>query len=696
MWQANQTINNDRFLIQKVLGGGGFGIAFQALDRKHNQPVVIKTLNQHQQLQPGFDELQVKFVNEAMTLKGLSHPQIVKVHELIQEQGLWGMVMEYIDGQELAAYIEERGTLTESQALGYIEQVGKALIYTHQQKVIHRDIKPHNIMLRAGNLEAVLIDFGLAREFIDGKTLSMTNSRTPAYAPIEQYERHGRFGAYTDVYALAATLYHLLTGTPPLPANYRQLNYPLSPPSSLNPQVSKVIDAGIMWALELQPQDRPQSIEEFLQLLGLGIPAVASTGLMDAKAYFDRARQTELNDPQGALADYDRAIALDPNYRDAYFNRAFLKQPEFYNDLFGTLADYKDLQGALADYDRAIALDPNYPNVYFNRAMLKADNLNDLQGALADYNQLIALDPNFAYGYFAYYYRALLKKNHLNDPQGALADFNQAIALHPPYDVAYCDRALLKQYNLNDPHGALADYNQLIALDSNFAEAYYYRALLKKNHLNDPQGALADYNQIIALDPNDAEAYCNRALLKQYNLKDFQGALADFNQAIAFDPNYAAAYYARALLKRYNLKDFQGALTDFNQAIALDSNYTYAYYNRRLLEQDNPNDPQGALTEFNPAIDLDTTNKAAAYYARALLKQYNLKDFQGARADFNQAIALDPNYTYAYYNRALLKKDNLKDFHGAIADIKKAVQLFQAQGNTEWFNKALDLLRMLA
>jgi hypothetical protein len=69
MWQANQTINNDRFLIQKVLGGGGFGIAFQALDRKHNQPVVIKTLNQHQQLQPGFDELQVKFVKDCIDQK---------------------------------------------------------------------------------------------------------------------------------------------------------------------------------------------------------------------------------------------------------------------------------------------------------------------------------------------------------------------------------------------------------------------------------------------------------------------------------------------------------------------------------------------------------------------------------------------------------------------------------------------------
>jgi formylglycine-generating enzyme required for sulfatase activity len=276
MWQVNQTIKDGRFLIEQVLGGGGFGVAYRARDRKSNQQVVIKTLNQYQQNQPGFDELQEKFVNEAMTLKGLSHPHIVKVYELIEEGGLWGMVMEYLDGQELADYVLERGKLTEAEALGYIEQVGKSLIYTHQQQVIHRDIKPHNIMLRKGNREAVLIDFGLARGFIDGKTLTMTNAKTPAYAPIEQYESQGHFGAYTDVYALAATLYHLLTGTPPLPSNYRQLNYPLSPPSSLNPDLSQVVSAGIMRGMELHRQARPQTIEEFLQLLGLGTPAILS------------------------------------------------------------------------------------------------------------------------------------------------------------------------------------------------------------------------------------------------------------------------------------------------------------------------------------------------------------------------------------------------------------------------------------
>jgi formylglycine-generating enzyme required for sulfatase activity/predicted Ser/Thr protein kinase len=663
MWQANQTIKDGRFLIQKVLGGGGFGVAFQALDRKHNHPVVIKTLNQHQQLQPGFDALQEKFVNEAMTLKGLSHPHIVKVYELIQEQRLWGMVMEYIDGQELAEYLEERGALTEAEALNYIEQVGKALIYTHQQKVIHRDIKPHNIMLRAGNREAVLIDFGLAREYIDGKTLTMTNSLTQAYAPIEQYDRQGHFGPYTDVYALAATLYHLLTGTPPLPSNYRQLNYPLSPPTSLNPQISQVVAAGIMGGLELQPQNRPQSIEEFLQLLGVGSPAsVVSTSLEDAKAYFDRAflKEDNLKDFQGALADYNQAIALNPNYVLAYHNRGVLKQNQF-----------NDPQGALADYDRAIVFDPNYADAYSNRGLLKETKFNDIQGALADYNQAIVLDPNFA---IAYSSRANLKKDNLNDFQGALADYDRALAIDPNYALAYHNRGLLKHNNLNDSQGALSDYDRAIALNPNDALCYYNRGDLKYYNLNDVQGALADYDRALAIDPNYAIAYGSRASLKKNKLNDIQGALVDYNQAIALNPNYAIAYNNRALLKHNNLNDIQGALVDYNQALAIDPNFAIAYNNRANLNKDNLNDIQGALVDYNQAIILNP-NDAEAYRNRGLLKHYLLKDYQGALLDYNQALSLNPGYAFAYVNRANLKKDNLNDPQGALVDYDRAIAL---------------------
>ncbi|HLO86989.1 MAG TPA: serine/threonine-protein kinase [Nostocaceae cyanobacterium] len=279
LWMPNQQLNNGRFIIQKILGSGGFGVTYSAREQLTGKLVVIKTLNHIQQSKIDFEQRQVKFVNEALRLARCNHPHIVQVYELIQEDGLWGMVMEYIQGKDLAAYLEQREKLSENEALLYINQIGQALEYLHQQGFLHRDVKPSNIILRHNKSEAVLIDFGLAREYNQGQVESMTNDRTNGYAPIEQYKRRGNFGAYTDVYALAATLYTLLTKEVPIPAEYRYEETSLTAPKEYNPQISDRVNDAILKGMELQPESRPQSILEFRELLGLAIsPKVLSPG----------------------------------------------------------------------------------------------------------------------------------------------------------------------------------------------------------------------------------------------------------------------------------------------------------------------------------------------------------------------------------------------------------------------------------
>lgn len=114
--------------------------------------------------------------------------------------------------------------------------------------------------MRQGTKDAVLIDFGLAREFNLGQTGSMTNAKTEGYAPIEQYERRGNFGAYTDVYALAATLYSLLTAEVPVPANFRKSRISLPSPKEYNPNISDRVADGIRAGMALEPEDRPQTV----------------------------------------------------------------------------------------------------------------------------------------------------------------------------------------------------------------------------------------------------------------------------------------------------------------------------------------------------------------------------------------------------------------------------------------------------
>lgn len=286
IWRPGQPINKGKYIIQgKPLGIGGFGITYKALEPKTGKFYAIKTLNQQMQLQ---DDQQVKFINEALTIKGFEHRHIVKVHEVIKEVEvieedkfeLFGMVMEYIDGVTLFKYVQNKGQLSESEALLYINQISQALEYIHAKGSLHRDVKPENILLRQNEQnqqEAVLIDFGSTRSMAN---TSMTKSFTDGYAPIEQYRDKGNFGDHTDVYSLAATLYYLLTAdglkqeskSTPVPAYKRERIKAfdlLAKPKVYNQSLSQRVNDAILEGMELEPENRTPTVLKFRENLGL-------------------------------------------------------------------------------------------------------------------------------------------------------------------------------------------------------------------------------------------------------------------------------------------------------------------------------------------------------------------------------------------------------------------------------------------
>ena len=288
-----QQLKKGQYEIIDILGQGGFGVTYLALDHKRKKQVAIKSLNilflqQRYRDKYGstegfvnfLTEEQDKFNTEAMVLATFNHPHIVNVYpELFQENGLSCMVMEYVKGRNLEQCLRADGVFSESAGLEIIKQIGEALIYIHSRNYLHRDIKPANILLRESDNKAILIDFGLAREVNFAELTSLTNAKTPVFAPPEQFENTSNFTPALDIYALAATLYVIIAVQEPpfipLPSTYLNakimldMNIALEPPQKYNADISQKVNDAILKGMELDYQKRPQSIEEWFMLLGI-------------------------------------------------------------------------------------------------------------------------------------------------------------------------------------------------------------------------------------------------------------------------------------------------------------------------------------------------------------------------------------------------------------------------------------------
>ena len=268
-WTAGQTLQGGKYKIDSELGRGRFGITYLARD-KGGKYLVIKTLDEDLLNKLTLEErnsLESNFSGEALKLERCKHPHVVRVQETFKEGQLFCIAMQYITGDTLACLA--RRVLPEKEALGYIQQIGEALIEVHGKDLLHRDVKPANIMLQPGKYEAVLIDFALAAEFEHPLT---SRWRPEPFAPIELNSSTRPRGAYTDVYSLAATLYFLLTGQLPASAlDCKDGNAHLIPPKEINPRISEQVNNAIMQGMRLEPEARPQTMQEWLDLLGLTI-----------------------------------------------------------------------------------------------------------------------------------------------------------------------------------------------------------------------------------------------------------------------------------------------------------------------------------------------------------------------------------------------------------------------------------------
>ena len=273
------TILRERYRLTNIVGQGGMGNVYRAEDlRLPGRLCAIKEVRPDPLATPE-DRAQAReqFLNEASILAQLDHPNLPKVSDYFTESGNEYLVMDYVPGDDLSQVLkasrEADQTLDEQAVLPWADQIIDALAYLHIQDppVLHRDIKPSNIKLTPDH-RIKLVDFGLVKLLApdEARTITVLQGKgTALYTPLEQYGGEGSHtDARTDVYALGATLYHLLTDYPPPDAKVRFLKpSSLRPPSEVNPEVSRQVSEAIMWAMEMHPSDRPATVRTFQSAL---------------------------------------------------------------------------------------------------------------------------------------------------------------------------------------------------------------------------------------------------------------------------------------------------------------------------------------------------------------------------------------------------------------------------------------------
>ena len=287
--QPGTTLQGGKYRIERVLGQGGFGNTYEGYNTFFDERVAIKEffmqgLNDRDKesgtVSVGiernveqFQEQREKFKKEAQRIRKLSNPHIIKVHDLFEENGTTYYVMDFIDGESLAERLKRTGEpLSEEEVLNILPQILDALKTVHDAGIWHLDLKPANIMIdKAGNVK--LIDFGASKQLNaqkGGATTSTAISYTNGYAPREQMEQnYDKFGPWTDLYALGATLYTLLTNKrPPLPTDIdddisedKHLALPM--PASVSAKSHDLI----MWLMSTNRNNRPQNVEEITKQL---------------------------------------------------------------------------------------------------------------------------------------------------------------------------------------------------------------------------------------------------------------------------------------------------------------------------------------------------------------------------------------------------------------------------------------------
>jgi len=299
-------ILNDRYEIVELIGRGGMAYVYKAKDLKLNRFVAVKVLREEYTENEQFIK---KFDRESQAAAGLSHPNIVSVYDVGVDGEVYFIVMEFVDGITLKQYLDKKGQLDYEEATNFIIDIAEALKCAHSHQIIHRDIKPHNIMLTK-DLMPKVTDFGIARA-ITSSTITMTNQTMGSVHYISPEQARGGFvDERSDLYSLGIMYFELLTGQLPFDEEstvtiaIKHIQEDITPPKQLNPAIPDSVNDVIVRLCQKKPEDRYQNCDELIDDL--------DQIMMDASAKIgQKSEDSGLLDNAGLL-DEDSLFKFEP------------------------------------------------------------------------------------------------------------------------------------------------------------------------------------------------------------------------------------------------------------------------------------------------------------------------------------------------------------------------------------------------
>src|SRR3984885_3358958 len=265
---ARDTLIDGRYRVVRRLGTGGMADVFLAEDQQLGRKVALKLLHRRFAEDPGFVE---RFRREAQSAAGLQHPNVVSVYDRGSYDDTYYIAMEYLPGRSLKQLIRDEAPLDPVRAIDIALQVLKAARFAHRRGVIHRDLKPHNVIVDDAD-QAKVTDFGIDRAGASDMTETGSIMGTAQYLSPEQAQGLS-VGAGSDLYSIGVVLYELLTGRVPFDAEsavtiaLKHVSEAPPPPSAINPSVPPELEQVVMWALNKNPVDRPANADQFITAL---------------------------------------------------------------------------------------------------------------------------------------------------------------------------------------------------------------------------------------------------------------------------------------------------------------------------------------------------------------------------------------------------------------------------------------------